>query len=220
MNVESNNDVKSQEIKINLSRSQKNDKNFMASFGDELKNLMAQGNISQSDIDNLLNGDMQLMSDEKDMKTLLNSLDTDVKYDTVKMDEQDAKFFLNMLSNNGIVYNPASSTLNEIVSEDKMIYKSQQVSKTLMSALENSYKNKQPVRIDFDNQISVIMKLDKDGKLIAQFMPNDKAAEEYLRNNLGHLKLRFDEQNIPYNELSYRQNKNQQNQKNNKEKDQ
>ena len=60
------------------------------------------------------------------------------------------------------------------------------------------------------------MKIDKDGKLSAEFIPSDKVAEEYLRNNITFLKTTFDEQKLPYNEISYRQQKN--NQRNNKDK--
>ena len=45
--------------------------------------------------------------------------------------------------------------------------------------------------------------------------------EAYLRNNISYLKQRFDEQDLPYNELTYSRHRNQeQNEKrNNKEKD-
>ena len=49
------------------------------------------------------------------------------------------------------------------------------------------------------------MKVSVDGKISAQFIPSDKAAEEYLRNNIGYLAQAFEEQEIPYTELSYRQ---------------
>ena len=54
-------------------------------------------------------------------------------------------------------------------------------------------------------------------KLHPDLNPGDKAAEEYLKNNLPYLKSRFDEQNIPYKELSYRQQKQQQEKENQQE---
>ena len=65
------------------------------------------------------------------------------------------------------------------------------------------------------------MRVDKNGNLNANFIPGDKAVEAYLRNNISYLKQRFDEQDLPYNELTYSKHRNhEQNEKrNNKEKD-
>ena len=52
------------------------------------------------------------------------------------------------------------------------------------------------------------MKIDSKGKVSAEFIPGDKAVEAYLRNNIGFLKQRFDDQNLPYNDLLYRQSNN------------
>ena len=57
------------------------------------------------------------------------------------------------------------------------------------------------------------MKVDKEGKINAEFIPGDKAVEAYLRNNIPFLKQRFEEQNIAYNDLYYRQDNRQQQQR-------
>ena len=64
-----------------------------------------------------------------------------------------------------------------------------------------------PVRIDFDNNISVIIKIDRAGKISADFLPSSQVAEAYLKENLPLLKQRFDDNNIDYNELNQRQRK-------------
>ena len=46
------------------------------------------------------------------------------------------------------------------------------------------------------------------GKVSAEFIPGDKAVEMYLRNNIDSLRQRFDDQNLPYNDLFYRQSNN------------
>jgi len=97
------------------------------------------------------------------------------------------------------------------------IAKSSNVSKTLIDLISNANTTGKPVRIDFDNDITLVLRVDREGKLSAQFFPGDKAAEEYLKNNLPYLKNRFDEQNIPYKELSYRQQKQQQEKENQQE---
>ena len=88
-----------------------------------------------------------------------------------------------------------------------------------MDKLSESMKTNQPFRIDFDKDVSVIIKVNKDGSLAANFIPGDKAVEQYLKNNISFLKQRFDDQNLPYSELSYSNSRQQQQErrKNNKE---
>ena len=72
-----------------------------------------------------------------------------------------------------------------------------------MNKLADSMKNNQAFRIDFDKDVSVIIKVNKDGSLMANFIPGDKAVEQYLKNNIASLRQRFDEQNLQYSQLSY-----------------
>lgn len=78
------------------------------------------------------------------------------------------------------------------------------LSEKFLALLRDSIVNKKVFRIDFDNQISVIIKIDREGKLSAEFLTNDDAIETYLKNNLHLLKERFEELNVDYNELTYR----------------
>jgi len=91
------------------------------------------------------------------------------------------------------------------------------VSSVLMEKLADSMKTNQPFRIDFDKDVSVIIKVNKDGSLSANFIPGDKAVEQYLRNNISFLKQRFDDENLRYTELSYSNSRNQQQQRRKKE---
>ena len=93
-----------------------------------------------------------------------------------------------------------------------------QVSQALLDALSQARENNQPLRIDFDQNISVILRVGRDGAVSAQFIPGDKAVEQYLRNNIDSLKNAFDEQELPYNELSYSHSSKEQNQKRREEK--
>ena len=77
-------------------------------------------------------------------------------------------------------------------------YKSIEVSKTLSDVLSKIQNTKQAVRLDFDNNVTVVLRMSEDGKINAHFIPGDKAVEEYLKNNIPYLKQRFEEQNIPY----------------------
>ena len=82
-----------------------------------------------------------------------------------------------------------------------------------MEKLSESMKTNQPFRIDFDKDVSVIIKVNKDGSIAANFIPGDKAVEQYLRNNISFLRQRFDEQNLSYSQLSYSNSRQQQQQR-------
>ena len=100
-------------------------------------------------------------------------------------------------------------------------YKTFEISKTIMNAIETAAKTNKPLRFDFGQDASVILRIGKDGKLSADFIPNDKAMETILKNALPELRAKFEEENIPYNQLNYKnpyQNK-ENNQNSNKEKE-
>ena len=78
------------------------------------------------------------------------------------------------------------------------------LSEKFLALLRDSIINKKVFRIDFDNRISVIIRIDKEGKLNAEFLTDDEAMETYLKNNLHVLKERFEELNIDYKEISYK----------------
>lgn len=81
------------------------------------------------------------------------------------------------------------------------------LSEKFLELLRDSIINKKVFRIDFDNQISVIIRIDREGKLSAQFLTDDEALETYLKNNLHILKKRFEELNIDYKEIDYKNTK-------------
>lgn len=97
-----------------------------------------------------------------------------------------------------------ASLLKVVNNSETQSAKSAEVSKALMNLLEEAYKTQKPTRIDFDNNVSVILRINKEGKVSAEFIPSDKAVEQYLRNNIGYLKERLDEQNIDYGDIMYK----------------
>lgn len=152
----------------------------------------------------------------KNLKSMYN-------YDTVKISKEDAKFFADLVENKqfAMQQNGENTTLIKFADEIGPTYKTQQTSKVLTDLITKAYNDQKPVRVDFDNNVSVILKVDTKGKVSAEFIPGDKAVEAYLRNNIGYLKQRFDDQNLPYNDLFYRQsnNGNQNRERQNQQKD-
>lgn len=209
MKVNSANKSETQEIK--LSSNPKDDEclcpcdmNFK-----EMVNNQA-GGFSSDNLISSLSADNSLLVKSSDLKAAFT-------YDTFSMDKDDAKFFIDMVNNSQFAFNMQGDVNSSILqlSGEKEIktFKSANVSKTLINLIQESQTTQKPVRIDFDNNVSVILKVNKDGKINAEFIPGDKAVEQYLRDNIGFLKQRFEEQNLPYSDLSYRQHK-QQNNKN------
>lgn len=139
----------------------------------------------------------------------------------IKMDDNDITFFVNLVQNQntsgqGVQIKDSVATFTDIKTEATQ--KTVQVSATLMSALDESMKTNKPFRIDFGKDIAVIMKVDKDGVLSANFIPGSGAVEAYLKNNIASLRQNFDNQELPYKELSYsNQQRQKQKQENNKE---
>lgn len=137
------------------------------------------------------------------------------------MNVEEAQFFIDVVKNNNAgVQNVVQDVQQALTFGEEKVQKSAKVSQTLINALSNSVKTGQAVRIDFGNDVAVVMRVNRDGSIMANFIPGDKAVEEYLKNNIGFLKQRFDEEDIPYSQLSYSQHQQQERknqQENNKE---
>ena len=140
-----------------------------------------------------------------DAKTNITT-DTVVKFDDIAMNKNDVEFFANLVENGSVDMNSVQNS-----------QKSSQVSKTLADMLAKSMEDNKPIRINFDNDISVIIKINKNGKISADFLPSSQVAEAYLKENLPILKQRFDDNNIDYEELNHRKQE-QQDDRNNRKK--
>lgn len=172
-------------------------------------------NESQS----LLTQNIQDLLNTKNLMSTVNSAQT-VDYDAINMSDSDATFFANLVQNTDMSMQSIASQIQTQMAEGSQnIQQNVKVSSVLMEKLSESLKTNQPFRIDFDKDVSVIIKVNKDGSLAANFIPGDKAVEQYLRNNISFLRQRFDEQNLSYSQLSYSNSRQQQQQRRqNKEK--
>lgn len=152
----------------------------------------------------------------------LASLPIDFNFESMSMDIEDGLFFISLAEQ--IPYSVQTMNTGEFqnlvkveVSQNTVSTKSIEVSNQIVALIEKAKDTQKPVRITFDNDVSVILKIDKQGKVTAEFIPGSLEVENYLKNNIASLKQKFDEQNLPYNELFYRQN-NKQNRQQKKDK--
>ena len=147
------------------------------------------------------------------------NLGIDYNYDTAKISLEDAMFFIDLTKEAKFSVETAPTgefkAITQIeVAQNVASKKAVEVTNQIATLIEKAQKTQKPVRITFDNDVSVIIKIDKQGKVTAEFIPGSIEVENYLRNNIAALRQKFDEQNLPYNDLFYRQNGRQQNNKN------
>lgn len=137
--------------------------------------------------------------------------DVDFIFDSMTMNIEDAMFFVNLAQEGQFSVNSSSSgefqSLMQLdVAKNVASQRTVEVTNQITSLIEKAQSTQKPVRISFDNDVSVILKIDKHGKVTAEFIPGSLEVENYLRNNIASLRQKFDEQNLPYNDLFYRQN--------------
>lgn len=135
-------------------------------------------------------------------------IDKTINASALNMTRNDVQFFINLTSGN-------TQDFNEIFQTQETA-KSSAISETLANLIADSMKTGKPFRINFDNDISVIIKLSREGKISANFIPGSDAAENYLRNNLSGLVQRFEDENLPYDDLSRQRQKRDSEQEQNK----
>lgn len=206
---------------------QNQDKNDAQSPADQLNGMVDFsnfGSLSVSDANSMLTNDIAQMLNinntavtglAADMKVTASGM-MNLDYSSISMTESDADFFINLTQKNDVsvqnITAQAQNMLNQGV-EAKEVKQNVQISETLLNAINIAKENNQPLRIDFDQNMSVIMRFGKDGTIAANFIPGDKAVEQYLRNNIESLKATFNENDLPYTDLSYSNSSKQQNER-------
>ncbi len=212
--------------KINETTSQSSlktneDKDEKTSFSEEYNQLLLQNGINLG-----INEQNQLLAimsaNQNDPKNnflnyanSLSKVRSAFNYDSMTISKDDALFFNDLVEKTKYIIGEKGdktsfqTTLLKVVNDsDTKSLKSAEVSKSLMNLIEEAYQTQKPTRIDFDNNVSVILKISKEGKVSAEFIPGDKAVEKYLKDNIGFLKTRLEDQNIDYGDIMYKPYKN------------
>ena len=154
----------------------------------------------QEIIENLISPKEIDFMEELNAKFLELDFGSEFDIDATKIGVQDAIFFVNLLNQQNLInYSVEDSEIKLSTSDNKRI----QVTNSLINVLQTSVTTNKPIRLDFDRDVTVVLKLDKDGKVQAHFIPGTAEVESYLRNNIQCLKQRFDDENINYSSLGY-----------------
>ena len=141
----------------------------------------------------------------------LRSTDKDIRVNLDSLKKEDINFLTTCFENPSITLNNLNfqnlqANLAVQNQNNQVSYKSFNVSKGLFNLIEYSFKSQKPVRLDFNGNSSVILKMNNDGKLIAEFISNDKAMEYLLKSSIPNLKDKLDTEGIPYEEIFYKDN--------------
>ena len=161
--------------------------------------------------------------DIKDIRLLIhtqNLLDKSERFriNFDSFDDKDITFLRQLADNPNIVMNYINNQQADIaISETSgpASYQSLNVSKGLINIIEYAHKTQKPVRLDFEGDSSVILRINKEGKLSAEFMSSNKAMEYILKNSIPNLRNRLDSEGIPYKEIIYRDRNKKDNSRNN-----
>lgn len=120
------------------------------------------------------------------------------------MTDDDAKFFQLILSNQNITLNNSGSVIVEDENGEKNLQKLN-FSKSVMNLIEYAYTSNRPIRMDFAGDLSVIIKIDKQGQISAEFISSDKAMEYLLKTNIPLLRQKLESEGIKYKKIFYRE---------------
>lgn len=201
----------------------KQDKKHQSSVDDnsKMKEYMMNAQLSMNNANLMLSNDIQQMIESTTASNAINLKNWSISLgngetSNLKMSESDADFFINLTQSENVNLSSVQAQAQNMINNGADVTdvkQNVQVSQTLLNALSEARENNQPIRIDFDQNISVILRVGRDGAISAQFIPGDKAVEQYLRNNIESLKSSFDEQDLPYSELSYSNSSKEQNQR-------
>ena len=177
---------------------------------EDVKNVINERIAEIDDLASIVETAQEAKSVQKELKSLDVQKIQPKKVETkqLKMTEQDANFFIELVKNNQETGQTATDTATQILQDLQQADEAQQttrVSKTLADMIGEAAKTNKPFRIDFDKNISVIIKIDREGKISAEFLPGDKAVEQFLRTQLPMLRQKFNDENIDYKDLNYRQ---------------
>ena len=159
-----------------------------------------------NDIVKFIDANLETASSKKTSKSNSASAAKKAEEKAIKMTEADAKFFQNLVENNSQVAQDAKATdmANQATLKDIEETHSAKVSKSLLNALKESQETNKSFRVDFDKNLSVILKVNRAGKISAEFLPGDAAIEQYLKSNIPLLKQKFNDEGLEYENLSYR----------------
>lgn len=125
---------------------------------------------------------------------------TEFKDSLSDMTEDDVKFFELVAGKQNIYINNSNSLLLEDES-GQTVMRDLKFSKSVLNLIEYAYTSNRPIRIDFASDLAVILRIDKQGRVSAEFISSDKAMEFLIKTNIPNLKQKLDSSGIKYKKI-------------------
>lgn len=186
----------------------------------DAQNIKCLQNLAMMDnIPILKRGDIEKIN-LKIITRELTALQNELTLNVDKLNVDDISFIKILAKNPEVLINSINSQNSEInfsipeKSTSEISYKTLEFSKGLYALVEKAYQTQKPIRLDFGENSSVILRIDNKGKLAAQFLSSDAAMEQILKNSIPNLRSKLDSEGIPYKEISYKENNKKENNKN------
>lgn len=144
------------------------------------------------------------LADELNNKFLGLDFGSEFEINADKIGVNDAIFFVNLLNQQNLInYSVEDNKIHLSTSDNQKI----NATNSLLTMLQTSIDSKKPIRLDFDKDVTVILKMDNEGKIQAHFIPGSSEVEKYLKNNIQSLKQTFEDEEINYSYLGYSKHK-------------
>lgn len=170
---------------------------------EETSNVVATQNLQTKDLNQTQQNNINELRKINDPKDLYLNLDG------TKLSKNDIENIQNLANNPNFSVNINQiNGFNNITinyNESGINYNALNFSQNLSEAMQKAYKSNQPIRIEVEKNTSVILKIDKDGKVSAHFISSDKAMEMLLRDHIYQLRDKLEKEGLPYKNLSYNQ---------------
>ena len=192
--------------KIKTEKKQQNDQSPFQAYND----IMFKQNIISL---NLKDTNIIPSNDEQKLDPKLSSSMFSYQPKTFKLEtitSEDEKFLKLLSSNTTTVIDKMITSQNsdevQIQIKDGVTtsYKTTNFSKGVFNIVEYAFNSQKPVRVEMTGNSSVILKIDKEGQLSAEFLSSDKAMEAMLKSNIPMLRNKLDSEGIPYKDIYYK----------------
>ena len=172
---------------------------------EETPNIVSTQNTQSKDTNQNQQTNINEIRQMKDPNEIYLNLDgkklTKNDIENIQNLANDPNFSVNINQTNG--FNNVSINYND----PGINHNSLNFSQNLSEAMKKAYKSNQPIRIEVEKDTSVILKIDKEGKVSAHFISSDKAMEMLLRDHIYQLRDKLDKEGLPYKSLTYNQDK-------------
>lgn len=120
-----------------------------------------------------------------------------------KMTEDDISFFKLLADKQSIAINNQNSIVVEN-SDGELKTENMKFSRSFLNLIQYTFKSQRPIRIDFDKNASVIIRINPQGRVSAEFIASDAVMEHLLKTNIPQLKKKLDSSGIKYKKIYYR----------------